>query len=83
MVVLSSFPFLERRQLLRNSGKEANDDANRGGFHVVAELADNLLVLFGVSDVEKKVSGEMSLQESGNGNQIASLPTLRAESQPP
>ena len=54
MMVLSRFPLLERRQLLRDSGEEANNDTNGRGFHVVAKLVHNLLVLFLVSDVEKK-----------------------------
>lgn len=53
--MLSSFPFLEGWQLLRYSREEANNNTHGCGFHVVTELADNLLVLFGVSGAEKTI----------------------------
>ena len=54
MVMLSSFPFLECRQLLGYSGEEAGNDTNGCGLHVIAKLAHNLLVLSEVSKAEKK-----------------------------
>ena len=83
MMVLSSFPFLKCRQLLRYSGEKANDDAYGCGFHVVAEFADNFLILLGSAVSTRTVKDGMSLQESGNGNRIASPPTRKAKSQPP
>ena len=53
MMVLSSFPLLKCRQLLGDSREEADNDTDGGGFHVVAELAHNLLVLFGVSHFDE------------------------------
>lgn len=45
IVVFGSVPFLERGQFLRNRRKKADDDAYRGRLHVLAEFADNFLVL--------------------------------------
>lgn len=45
MMMFASFPFLECRQLLGYGGEEANNDSDGRGFHVVAELADNFLIL--------------------------------------
>ena len=54
MVVLSGFPFLECRQLLGYSGEKADNHTYRCRFHVTAELADDLPVLFEVSSVQKQ-----------------------------
>ena len=50
-MVLSGFPLLKCRQLLRYSGEEANNDTNGSGFHVMAKFADNLFVLHDINGV--------------------------------
>lgn len=72
IMVFVGFPFLERRKFLRYRGEETNDDTDRCGLHVVAEFADNLLILSIISGVNEKHTE--SLQESDSDSQIASPP---------
>ncbi len=81
IVVFGSVPFLEGGKLLRNRGEETNNDTHRCGLHVVAELADNLLILLIIRVVTN--GHEPYLQESDSGSQIASPPTQQARSRQP
>lgn len=83
MMVFASFPFLECRQFLGDGGEKANNDPDGRGFHIVAELADNFLILSRSAKLGRGVENGISLQGSGNGNRIASPPTPRARLRPP
>ena len=52
LVVLSSVPLLKTRQLGGDGLEEANDDTDRRGLHVIAELVDGLLIRDTVVAVE-------------------------------
>ena len=47
-MMLLTIPFSQRRKLLRNGGKETNDDSHGRGLHIDAKFVYNLFVLKGI-----------------------------------
>lgn len=83
MVVLVRFPVGKSRKLLRDGLEEANNDTDRRGLHIIAELLHSGSIL---EDSKRRVRGyyqgmqALNLLERGNGSQTAFPPIPPTES---